>query len=292
MSPTNVLLLTVLVEVRTESTDSIKFNHACVSSSPFYAPPPPPFCVCLQHVLILVKLILRVLIPDEPGWIRKKREHIEFTSMQALKQQVGSRTFAFQFFGILLKIWRTSFSCLFRSCPRKTPECISSVGGVASCCHVPKLLQSEDRVPTSVFIASEGSKVSGRDLTSLLCASNAPHVHVLSASAASYRITQCFCLCTDSDVTTASAIWTAALKYYVSNIRRQMRCFVCAFRNDRGVFTGLYSVLSLCGQIRSGQSICVWEYVFNAALMNRIWERDDLRSTQLNRTFFFFSSWG
>lgn len=97
MSPTNVLLLTVLVEVRTENKGSIKFNHTWVFSSPFYP------CVRLQHVLILVKLILRVLIPDEPGWIRKKREHIEFTSIQALKQQVGSRTFTFQLFDILLK---------------------------------------------------------------------------------------------------------------------------------------------------------------------------------------------
>lgn len=53
LSPTNALLLSVLVE----------------------------------HVLILVKLILRILIPDEPAWISKKREHIEFMSMQALKQQ-------------------------------------------------------------------------------------------------------------------------------------------------------------------------------------------------------------
>ncbi|XP_040893633.1 anoctamin-10 isoform X2 [Toxotes jaculatrix] len=43
--------------------------------------------VLVEHVLILVKLILAVLIPDEPDWIRKKREHIEYTSMQALKQQ-------------------------------------------------------------------------------------------------------------------------------------------------------------------------------------------------------------
>lgn len=97
MSPTNVLLLTVLVEVRTGNKGSIIFNHTCVFSSLFYP------CVCLQHVLIIVKLILRVLIPDEPGWIRKKREHIEFMSMQALKQQVGSGTFTFQLFDILLK---------------------------------------------------------------------------------------------------------------------------------------------------------------------------------------------
>ncbi|XP_069385039.1 anoctamin-10 isoform X2 [Paralichthys olivaceus] len=43
--------------------------------------------VLVEHLLILVKLILAVLIPDEPDWIRKKREHIDFTSMEALKQQ-------------------------------------------------------------------------------------------------------------------------------------------------------------------------------------------------------------
>ncbi|XP_018559612.1 anoctamin-10 isoform X1 [Lates calcarifer] len=43
--------------------------------------------VLLEHVLILVKVILAVLIPDEPDWIRKKREYIEYRSMQALKQQ-------------------------------------------------------------------------------------------------------------------------------------------------------------------------------------------------------------
>ncbi|XP_044050565.1 anoctamin-10-like isoform X2 [Siniperca chuatsi] len=43
--------------------------------------------VLVEHVLILVKVVLAVLIPDEPDWIRKKREHIEYTSMQALRQQ-------------------------------------------------------------------------------------------------------------------------------------------------------------------------------------------------------------
>lgn len=43
--------------------------------------------VLVEHVLILVKVILAVVIPDEPDWIRKKREHIEYTSMQALRQQ-------------------------------------------------------------------------------------------------------------------------------------------------------------------------------------------------------------
>ncbi|XP_070763158.1 anoctamin-10 isoform X1 [Enoplosus armatus] len=43
--------------------------------------------VLVEHVLVLVKVLLAVLIPDEPDWIRKKREHIEYTSMQALRQQ-------------------------------------------------------------------------------------------------------------------------------------------------------------------------------------------------------------
>ncbi|XP_042351346.1 anoctamin-10 [Plectropomus leopardus] len=43
--------------------------------------------VLAEHVLILVKVIMALVIPDEPDWIRKKREHIEFTSMQALREQ-------------------------------------------------------------------------------------------------------------------------------------------------------------------------------------------------------------
>ncbi|XP_029378967.1 anoctamin-10 [Echeneis naucrates] len=43
--------------------------------------------VLVEHVLILIKVVLSVVIPDEPDWIRKKREHIEYSSMQALKQQ-------------------------------------------------------------------------------------------------------------------------------------------------------------------------------------------------------------
>ncbi|KAM7003081.1 anoctamin-10 isoform 2-T2 [Tautogolabrus adspersus] len=45
------------------------------------------FAVLVEHVLILVKLVLAFLIPDEPDWIRKKREHTEYTSMQALRHQ-------------------------------------------------------------------------------------------------------------------------------------------------------------------------------------------------------------
>lgn len=43
--------------------------------------------VLVEHILILLKVVLAVLIPDEPDWIRKKREHIEYKSMQALRQQ-------------------------------------------------------------------------------------------------------------------------------------------------------------------------------------------------------------
>lgn len=73
---------------------SVKDNHARVRSCLCFSPP----LLCLQHVLILVKLILRILIPDEPAWICKKREHIEFMSMQALKQQVCFQTFTFKIF--------------------------------------------------------------------------------------------------------------------------------------------------------------------------------------------------
>uniref|UniRef100_A0A673AAQ3 Anoctamin n=1 Tax=Sphaeramia orbicularis TaxID=375764 RepID=A0A673AAQ3_9TELE len=44
--------------------------------------------VLVEHILILLKVVLAVLIPDEPDWIRKKREHMEFKSMQALRTQV------------------------------------------------------------------------------------------------------------------------------------------------------------------------------------------------------------
>ncbi|XP_071779847.2 anoctamin-10 [Centroberyx gerrardi] len=43
--------------------------------------------VLVEHVLILIKMVLAFLIPDEPSWVKIKREHIEFTSMQALGQQ-------------------------------------------------------------------------------------------------------------------------------------------------------------------------------------------------------------
>lgn len=84
MSSTNIVLLAVLVEVRGRKKRSIVRDCVwwCHYSS-----------ACLQHVLILVKVVLRVLIPDEPDWIRKKREHIEYTSMQALREQVNPKMF-------------------------------------------------------------------------------------------------------------------------------------------------------------------------------------------------------
>lgn len=45
------------------------------------------FAVIIEHVLIAAKMILAFIIPDEPDWVRIKREQIEFHSMQALKKQ-------------------------------------------------------------------------------------------------------------------------------------------------------------------------------------------------------------
>ena len=49
-------------------------------------------CVCVQHLLIMIKMVLAKLIPDEPDWIRVKREQNEFISMQALGQQVNTHS--------------------------------------------------------------------------------------------------------------------------------------------------------------------------------------------------------
>uniref|UniRef100_A0A1A7Y9Y5 Anoctamin n=2 Tax=Iconisemion striatum TaxID=60296 RepID=A0A1A7Y9Y5_9TELE len=43
--------------------------------------------VIMEHLLIIVKVIIAALIPDEPNWIRKKKEQMEYKSMQALRQQ-------------------------------------------------------------------------------------------------------------------------------------------------------------------------------------------------------------
>ncbi|CAL8358515.1 unnamed protein product [Lota lota] len=43
--------------------------------------------ILMEHILIFIKMVLAKLIPDEPDWIRVKREQNEFKSMQALGQQ-------------------------------------------------------------------------------------------------------------------------------------------------------------------------------------------------------------
>ncbi|XP_077423505.1 anoctamin-10 isoform X1 [Vanacampus margaritifer] len=43
--------------------------------------------VMAEHVLIIVKVIVAALIPDEPDWVRKKLAHMQYKSMQALRQQ-------------------------------------------------------------------------------------------------------------------------------------------------------------------------------------------------------------
>ncbi len=40
----------------------------------------------------MVKMILAIMIPDEPDWVRIKREQIEYHSMQAFKKQVTLAT--------------------------------------------------------------------------------------------------------------------------------------------------------------------------------------------------------
>uniref|UniRef100_A0A8C4Z0U7 Anoctamin n=1 Tax=Gadus morhua TaxID=8049 RepID=A0A8C4Z0U7_GADMO len=48
--------------------------------------------VLMEHLLIMIKMVLAKLIPDEPDWIRVKREQNEFISMQALGQQVNTHS--------------------------------------------------------------------------------------------------------------------------------------------------------------------------------------------------------
>lgn len=105
--------------------------------------------LCLQHVLIFVKMVLRVLIPDEPHWIRKKREHIEYRSMQALKQQVNPHVFHNSSFWLLSLIGMTA-SCISLLTDAAFLIAFTVLGWcfMLSC---DKLLQPEDRVPTSVL---------------------------------------------------------------------------------------------------------------------------------------------
>lgn len=69
----------------------------------------------LQHLLILVKLLLRVLIPDEPDWIRKNREHIQFKSMRALREQVNQHRVA------RVTVNGVNIAALFQRPPSKDP---------------------------------------------------------------------------------------------------------------------------------------------------------------------------
>ncbi|XP_036399736.1 anoctamin-10 [Megalops cyprinoides] len=45
------------------------------------------FAILVEHVLILIKMILAFAIPDEPDWVRIKREEIEYHSLQAFNRQ-------------------------------------------------------------------------------------------------------------------------------------------------------------------------------------------------------------
>ncbi|XP_064191976.1 anoctamin-10 [Anguilla rostrata] len=44
------------------------------------------FAILVEHVLILIKMILAFVIPDEPDWVRRKRDEIEFRSLHALNE--------------------------------------------------------------------------------------------------------------------------------------------------------------------------------------------------------------
>ncbi|KAM9470538.1 anoctamin-10 isoform 1-T2 [Clarias gariepinus] len=45
------------------------------------------FFILVEHVLIVAKLILAFIIPDEPDWIQIKKQQIEYRTMKALKEQ-------------------------------------------------------------------------------------------------------------------------------------------------------------------------------------------------------------
>ncbi|XP_072519154.1 anoctamin-10 [Salminus brasiliensis] len=52
------------------------------------------YAILVEHALIIVKLILAFMIPDEPDWVRIKREQIEYRSMKAVSQQKVKRASA------------------------------------------------------------------------------------------------------------------------------------------------------------------------------------------------------
>ena len=108
-------------------------------------------------MLILVKVVLAVLIPDEPDWIRKKRERIEYTSMRALREQVNPPTYI-----SLLSILVFFFICVttFLS---SLPETASRVLIALSCCFMLScagLLQPEDSTHFSVVWTHRGEESS------------------------------------------------------------------------------------------------------------------------------------
>ncbi|KAB5571538.1 hypothetical protein PHYPO_G00226070 [Pangasianodon hypophthalmus] len=45
------------------------------------------FIIMVEHILIVAKLILAFIIPDEPDWVLIKRQQIEYCTMMALKEQ-------------------------------------------------------------------------------------------------------------------------------------------------------------------------------------------------------------
>ncbi|KAI5105450.1 hypothetical protein C0J45_5122, partial [Silurus meridionalis] len=49
------------------------------------------FFIMVEHVLIVVKMILAFVIPDEPDWVQIKRQQIEYRTMKALTGQVMHR---------------------------------------------------------------------------------------------------------------------------------------------------------------------------------------------------------
>lgn len=79
-----------------------------------------------------MKLLLSVLIPDEPDWIRKKRERIEFKSLQALREQVNQRMYSVSLRScvLLIRVTMELLLLLFSRGPiPETPDCITKCGG-------------------------------------------------------------------------------------------------------------------------------------------------------------------
>lgn len=124
MNSTNIVLLAVLVEVRMEDCE-VRFTSACPNGE----------ALSVQHLLILVKVLLSVLIPDEPDWVRKKMERTEFKSLQALREQVNHKKYSVrhQFCVFLKRVTMELLLLLFsRGHIQEAPDCISTCGGSAS----------------------------------------------------------------------------------------------------------------------------------------------------------------